>query len=403
MTKLYSMVPLVRIADYCAELGNRAPAAIGAFNVNFYAQAAGILEGLRRADAPGIIQASKGANKFQGDPDKIQQIVLDAMRDLNVNMPICLHLDHGDYEEAAGCIAKGFSSVMIDYSTKKVKKGDKTVEEKRSVEENVFLTRPIVLAAHEKGLSVEGEMGVLAGMEDNVSAEKSIYPSAEEVLDYVKMSGVDAVAVACGTSHGPIKNYKGIEFQLLKESYQKLKDNNLEAVLVLHGSSTVPKYLVEEIEKYGGLIKKASGVPIEDIKNAISCGVRKVNIDTDLRMEITAAFRKYFAENKGVEEKSEYMRMVKDVFDGKIVGKDKDGKPVDPAGIIDPRSYLQTIIDVNPRMLREDYRDSGDYVFAEIMDIIKERVARHVEHLVNEFGSAGLADAVRAEAFASEL
>jgi fructose-bisphosphate aldolase class II len=158
--ELFSMVPILQAAEQASQNGT--PAAVGAFNVNFYSQAMGILEGLRRADAPGIIQASRGANKFQGGPDKIQAMVLQSMKDSNHTLPIALHLDHGNEEQAKICTDQGFSSVMIDAST-------------LDFEDNINLTKEIVAYAHAKGLSVEGEYGKLAGVEEDVIHEKTTY------------------------------------------------------------------------------------------------------------------------------------------------------------------------------------------------------------------------------------
>lgn len=387
--QLYPMFPLTEAAEASTLSGK--PASIGAFNVNFYTQAEGILEGLRRADAPAIIQASKGANSFQGGPDKIQEMVLAAMEKMKIKLPICLHLDHGDYEAAAQCIVKGFSSVMIDYSTKKSKDKDgKSKEEKRSVDENSYLTRPIVLAAHEKGISVEGEMGVLAGQEEDIVAEKSIYPTPQEVLDYSIKSGVDAVAVACGTCHGPIKKFKRIEIELLKESYKLLRENGLKTIIVLHGSSTVPQDIVAEINQYGGTIQSASGVAMDQIQKAVEVGgIRKINIDTDLRLAITSTFRKYFADHPGIEIGKPHLTSIKGLLDGSIPALDaKTKEPVAPGKIIDPRVYLAQI----PKEVLRKSPEGTE--LEEVMAIIKERVAKHVEMLVNKFGSAGLAGQV---------
>jgi fructose-bisphosphate aldolase class II len=390
----YSLVPLLRAAELRSDV---APAAIGAFNVNFYAQAEGILEGLISAQAPGIIQASKGANQFQGGPDKIRDMVLHAMGVLGINnFPICLHLDHGDYESAVSCIHGGFSSVMIDFSTKKSKKGDKTFEEKRNALENAWLTEPIVLAAHRKGISVEGEMGVLAGREEDVVAEMSIFPTAYEVEQYAYNSGVDAVAIACGTCHGAVKKFKGLDYELLKASREKLR--RFGAGIVLHGSSTVPLELIQEINRYGGTIdeKTAGGVPMEAIKEAIRCGARKINIDTDLRLGITATIRKYLHEHPDVERCSEALGLIKAVFDGEIPAYEKDGSLVAPGSMIDPRSYMGALMKRKPEFLRENYARSADGAFIEVMQLVKRRVAEHVYHLCKEFGSAGLANKITA-------
>jgi len=372
--KLCSLVPLFRVAD-------EENVAIGAFNVNFYAQAEGILEGLMRANSPGIIQASRGANKFQGGADKIQEMVLLAMKNLGTDIPICLHLDHGDLDSAKSCIDGGFSSVMVDYSTVE----DPVTKEKvkRPLEENIAKTLEAVLIAHGKGVSVEGEMGVLKGKEEHVESKVSIYPTVEEVLRYCNETGVDAIAVACGTLHGLANGgYDGLQFKLIEDCHRQLRDRGLLAGLVLHGSSTVPIEIVREINKYGGKLAEESKVPLSDIKRAISLGVRKVNIDTDLRLGITATFRKYFNDNPRVEEYSTALSIIK-----QDLAKD--------AKFIDPRDYLKSLINWSPELLRVDYRTLGDVYFRNVMDLVKERVASHVYLLVNEFGSAGLADRVK--------
>ncbi len=363
--QLLSMVPLLRAAEQSSLNGKNA--AVGAFNVNFYAQAQGILEGLRRADGPGIIQASRGANKFQGGPDKIQAMVLQAMKDSNHTLPVALHLDHGNEEQTPICIDSGFSSVMIDASV-------------LEFDENIELTKKIVAYAHPKGISVEGEYGKLAGVEEDVIHETTTYGDPFLVPFFFNESGADALAVAYGTSHGPNKGsgLEGLAVYIIEQSYAGMKayKQNEDHFIVSHGSSTVPKELVDEINQYGGNVKGAAGIPMHKIKEAVVAGIRKINIDTDLRLGITATFRKYFNDNPGIEETSpDVLQPIKKVLDEKL-------------DAIDPRDYLK-VIDVE--LLRND--PSGT-VLEEVMDQVKERIAGHVEKLVHEFGSAGLAGSV---------
>ena len=362
--QLFSMVPILRAAEQSSQKGK--PAAIGAFNVNFYSQALGILEGLRRADAPGIIQASRGANKFQGGPDKIQAMVLQAMKDSGHSLPVALHLDHGDEEQAKICTDKGFSSVMIDAST-------------LDFENNIKLTQEIVKYAHAKGLSVEGEYGKLAGVEEDVIHETTTYADPYLVPFFFNESKADALAVAYGTSHGPNKGSAGglekLAVHIVDLSYKGMVayGQNNDHFLVSHGSSTVPKEIVDEINAQGGNVQGAAGIPMHKIQEAVGAGIRKINIDTDLRLGITATFRKWFNDNPGIEEtSSDILTPIKKALDDKLEA-------------IDPRDYLK-VIDVD--LLRNDPAGSP---LEEVMGLVQQRIAAHVEMLVHKFGSAGLA------------
>jgi len=366
-SQLFSMVPILRTAEQSSQAGK--PAAIGAFNVNFYSQAMGILEGLRRADAPGIIQASRGANKFQGGPDKVQAMVLQAMKDSSHTLPVALHLDHGDEEQAKICTDKGFSSVMIDAST-------------LEFEDNIKLTQDIVAYAHAKGLSVEGEYGKLAGVEEDVIHETTTYADPYLVPYFFNESKADALAVAYGTSHGPNKGSAGglekLAIHIVDLSYKGIVayGQNQDHFLVSHGSSTVPKDIVDEINAQGGNVQGAAGIPMHKIQEAVVAGIRKINIDTDLRLGITATFRKWFRDNPGIETTSpDVLTPIKKVLDEKL-------------DAIDPRDYLK-VIDIE--LLRTNPAGS---VLEEVMALVQERIASHVESLVNKFGSAGLADKV---------
>lgn len=365
--QLFSMVPLLRAAEQASLEGK--PAAIGAFNVNFYSQAMGILEGLRRADAPGIIQASRGANKFQGGPDKIQTMVLQAMKDSNHILPVALHLDHGNEEQAKVCTDQGFSSVMIDAST-------------LDFEGNIQLTKEIVEYAHAKGLSVEGEYGKLAGVEEDVIHETTTYADPFLVPYFFNETGTDALAVAYGTSHGPNKGSAGglekLAVHIVESSYKGMVayGQNEQHFLVSHGSSTVPQEIVAEINAQGGNVQGAAGIPMHKIQEAVRGGIRKINIDTDLRLGITATFRKWYTDNPGIEKTStDILTPIKQALDEKLEA-------------IDPRDYLK-VIDVN--LLRTD--PSGT-VLEEVMSLVQARIAAHVEMLVHKFGCAGIAGQV---------
>ncbi len=367
--KLLTMVPLLGTAERSTLEGR--PMAVGAFNVNFYTQAAGILEGLRRADAPGIVQASRGANKFQGGPDKISLMLKRAAEKSNHTLPICLHLDHGDEEKARECIDGGYSSVMIDAS-------------KFEFDENVAVTKRIVEYARKHGVSVEGEYDKLEGVEEDIAHEKTTYADPEKVPVLIELTGVNALAIAYGTSHGPNKgsNIEKVKTTLIKESYQNLKNRGMNEnhFLVGHGSSTIPESYIDEINSYGGDIRNAHGVPMEKIQEGIRFGLRKINIDTDLRLGITAVFRKYFAENKGVEETSRDVLMpIKKVLDEKL-------------DVIDPRVYLDP---TDRELLRDEPTGTP---LEEIMVLIKEKIASHVAQLCEKFGAAGMASKVEGQA-----
>jgi fructose-bisphosphate aldolase class II len=357
-------VPMLRAAELASLHGR--PAAIGAFNVNFFSQAEGILEGLRRADAPGILQASRGANKFQGGPDKIAQMVVEAVRHSKHALPVCLHLDHGDEPAARECLDSGFGSVMLDVS-------------KLDYEANVNATRAVVQLAHAKGISVEAELGHLAGVEEDVRSAATTYADPFLVPNFFDKSGCDSLAIAYGTSHGPNKG-AGLEklaVHIVDACYRGMTAfrQNLAHFLVSHGSSTVPQELIEEINSFGGQMKDARGIPMDRIQAAIAAGIRKVNIDTDLRLGITATFRRYFAEHPGVEKRSPNLAGIKKVLDE------------NPA-VMDPRDYFGHL---DKALLRADPKGTD---LEEPMLLVKERVAAHVEHLCRQFGSAGLAGEV---------
>lgn len=256
--------------------------AIGAFNVNNMEIIQGIVEAAKEENAPLILQVSAGARKY-ANPIYLKKLV-EAAEEFS-KLPIVLHLDHGEsFEICKQCVDDGFTSVMIDASH-------------HPFEENIAITKKVVEYAHAKGVVVEAELGRLAGVEDNVkvSDKDAIYTDPEQAAEFVERTGVDSLAIAIGTSHGAYK-FKGephLDFERL-EQISKLLPN---FPLVLHGASTVLPEYVELCNQYGGDIPGAKGVPEEMIRKATQYGVCKVNIDTDLRLAMTAAIRKQLSEN----------------------------------------------------------------------------------------------------------
>lgn len=256
--------------------------AIGAFNVNNMEIIQGIVEAAKEERAPLILQVSAGARKY-ANPIYLRKLVEAAIEDSD--LPIVLHLDHGeDFEICKQCVDDGFTSVMIDASH-------------RPFEENIEITKRVVEYAHSKGVVVEAELGRLAGIEDAVSVSErdATFTIPEQAAEFVERTGVDSLAIAIGTSHGAFK-FKGnpeLDFKRL-EQIQKLLPK---FPLVLHGASTVLPEFVDLCNQYGGKIAGAQGVPEEMIHKATQLGVCKVNIDTDLRLAMTAAIRKHLFEN----------------------------------------------------------------------------------------------------------
>ncbi len=281
--------------------------AIGAFNVNNMEIVQGITEAAKELSAPLILQVSKGARSY-ANPIYLRKLVEAALED--TGLPICLHLDHGDtFETCKDCIDGGFTSVMIDGSH-------------HSFEENIAVTKKVVEYAHDHGVVVEAELGRLAGVEDDikVSAEDSSYTRPEEVEEFVSKTGVDSLAIAIGTSHGAFK-FKGepvLRFDILEEITKKLPG----FPIVLHGASSVIPEFVEMINKFGGDMPGAQGVPEEMLRQAARSAVCKINIDSDLRLAMTGTVRKYFAENPSHFDPRQYLKparsAIKDMVKHKI-------------------------------------------------------------------------------------
>ena len=266
--------------------------AVGAFNVNNMEIIQGIVDAAKQENAPLILQVSAGARKY-ANPIYLRKLVEAAIEDSGLD--ICLHLDHGeDFEICKQCVDDGFTSVMIDGS-------------KYPFEENIALTKKVVEYAHSKGVVVEAELGKLAGVEDavKVSAKDATYTDPEQAAEFVARTGVDSLAIAIGTSHGAYK-FKGdpsLDFERL-EKIEKLLPN---FPLVLHGSSSVPKEFVDLCNQYGGQIPGAAGVPEEMLRKASQMGVCKINIDTDLRLAMTACIRQILVENPAEFDPRKYL------------------------------------------------------------------------------------------------
>ena len=294
--------------------------AIGAFNVNNMEIVQGITEAAAELRAPLILQVSKGARAYANHTYLIKLVEAAV---IETGLPIVLHLDHGDsFELCKSCIDGGFTSVMIDASSK-------------PFAENIEITRKVVEYAHDHGVVVEAELGTLAGVEDevNVKAEDSSYTRPEEVEEFVTKTGCDSLAIAIGTSHGAYKftaaqctrNEKGIlvppplRFDVLEEVQKRLPG----FPIVLHGSSSVPQEFVKMINENGGHMPDAVGIPEEQLRKAASMSVCKINIDSDLRLAMTANIRKYFAEHPDHFDPRQYLKparaAIKELVKHKIV------------------------------------------------------------------------------------
>ena len=273
--------------------------AIGAFNANNMEIIQGITEAAKECNAPVIIQVSPSAMKYAHITYLVNMI---KAAEAETHLPICLHLDHGDsFEVCKECIDNGFTSVMIDASSK-------------PFDENVAITKQVVEYAHAHGVVVEAELGALAGVEDDVdvSAEDSCYTDPNEVEEFVKRTGIDSLAIAIGTSHGAFKFKPGtdpkLRFDILEEVSKRLPG----FPIVLHGASAVPQEYVQMVNDNGGALADAIGIPEEQLRKAASMAVCKINIDSDMRLALTGSIRKYFNEHPDVFDPRKYMGAARD-------------------------------------------------------------------------------------------
>ena len=367
------IMPMRPILDAAAQKGY----AQGAFNVNTIAQAQAIIEVHKMFRSAAIIQGADLANAFMGgrgdfmngtveDKRLGAKRIADAVYHYaeGAEIPVALHLDHGkDIESVKAAIDGGYTSVMIDGSF-------------LPFEDNVELTREVVKYAHPLGVTVEGELGVLAGMEDHVSAVSSNYTDPVQACEFIEKTGVDCLAISYGTQHGAVK---GSDVKLRREiaiaASENLRYKGITALLVSHGSSTVPKYIVEKINTLGGAIKNANGIPIDELTSAICCGIRKINVDTDIRLGVTRNFREYFS--MFPEKRSSLS--IGPVW--KLMEQNPDK--------FDPRVFLPPVMN---QMILETKITDQDVL--DLVALVKAGVKEVVGTLIVFFGSFGHADDV---------
>ena len=289
--------------------------AIPAYNFNNMEQLQAIVGGCAESNSPVILQVSSGARKYANQTLlywMAKGAVEMCRKDLKSNIPICLHLDHGDtFELCKSCVDHGFSSVMIDGSA-------------HTYEDNIALTKQVVEYAHQYDVTVEGELGVLAGIEDEVKAEKHTYTDPAQVEDFVKRTGVDSLAISIGTSHGaykfkvkPGESVLPLRFDILHEVEKRLPG----FPIVLHGASSVLQEYVQMINKYGGKMENAVGVSEDQLREAAKSAVCKINIDTDGRMVVTAIIRKVFTETPAEFDPRKYLGPAREELKKVIIAK----------------------------------------------------------------------------------
>jgi len=288
--------------------------AIPAYNFNNMEQMQAIIQACVETKSPVILQVSSGARKYANQTllRYMAQGAVEFAKELGCNIPICLHLDHGDsFELCKSCVDFGFSSVMIDGSHHKY-------------EENVALTKKVVEYAHQHDVTVEGELGVLAGVEDDVSAEHHTYTQPEEVEDFVKKTGCDSLAISIGTSHGAFKFKPGQNPEIRLDILAEIEKRIPGFPIVLHGSSSVPQEYVDLINKYGGKMEAAIGIPESQLRSAAKSAVCKINIDSDGRLAMTAAIRKMFSEHPGEFDPRKYLGPARDELKKMYTEKNKN-------------------------------------------------------------------------------
>ncbi|MHA1283478.1 MAG: class II fructose-bisphosphate aldolase [Promethearchaeota archaeon] len=291
--------------------------AVPGYNINNLEQLQAIIIGCGESDSPVIIQISQGARKYANQTmlRYLGQGGVEMAKELGYDIPIALHLDHGNsFELCKSCIDSGFSSVMFDGS-------------KLPYEENVKITKKVVEYAHPRDVSVEAELGVLAGIEEHVQSKEHHFTDPDQVEDFVNSTNCDSLAIAIGTSHGAYKfkvereeDIPELRFDILKEVRKKLG----KFPIVLHGASSVLREYVEIINKYGGSLQKAFGIPEEQLRKATKFGVSKINIDTDGRLVFTAMVRKYLAEHPEHFDPRQYLGVAREELKNMIIRKNKE-------------------------------------------------------------------------------
>lgn len=348
----------------------------GAFNVNAVAQAKAVIEVHEMFRSAAILQGADLANGFMGgrvdfanatlEDKKIgARNIANAVRKYGADseIPVVLHLDHGkNFDSCKAAIEGGYTSVMIDGSS-------------LPFEENIELTREVVKYAHARGVSVEGELGVLAGVEDHVFAATSTYTNPLSAVEFIKKTGVDALAISYGTMHGASK---GKNVKLRKEIAIAIREclnhEDIFCALVSHGSSTVPQYIVSEINALGGELKNTYGISIDELKAAIPCGINKINVDTDIRLAVTRNMKEFFAKYPHKRTSAS----IGGIYE--LLEKKKDQ--------FDPRAFLEPIMDTVM------YGNIPDEDVAAIVSCIERGVKEAVGTLIVQFGSYGKAPLV---------
>lgn len=348
----------------------------GAFNINSISQIKAAIEIHEILRSPAIIQGAELANGFMGGKSDFKTSTIDDIRlgarrigeavwkyGEAASVPVALHLDHGtDLEVVKACIDGGYTSVMIDGSSK-------------SFEDNVELTREVVKYAHARGVTVEGELGILAGVEDHVFSSKSTYTHPLQALEFVKKTGVDALAISYGTMHGP---NKGKNVKLRKEIVTAIKEllrhEGLDISLVSHGSSTVPPYLVEELKQAGAELPEMEGIPSREISQAIEAGISKINVDTDIRMAVTRNLRTFFNRGGqiGLSPEAQSVAVLLEQYKAQV----------------DPRVFFAPIMD--SVVLDEPLTDDYELLHREVGRGVQEIIAQ----LIVVFGSIGKSNLV---------
>ena len=309
-----SLVSMRQLLDHAAENGYGIPA----FNINNLEQVQAIMEAAKELDAPVIMQASAGARKYAGE--LFLRNLITAALESYPNLPLVMHQDHGQSPEVCqSAMNLGFSSVMMDGS---LQADGKTIA---SYEYNIEVTRKVVDLAHTIGVTVEGELGCLGSLEtmkgdkedghgtESTMTMEQLLTDPEQAADFVKRTQLDALAIAIGTSHGAYKFTRKptgdiLAIERIKQIHKRIPNTHL----VMHGSSSVPQDLLAQIRQYGGEMKETYGVPVEEIQEAIKHGVRKINIDTDIRLAMTAAVRKFMFENPSKFDPREYLKPAKE-------------------------------------------------------------------------------------------
>lgn len=368
------LVPMRAILD----AADKHDYAQGAFNVNAVCQAKAVIQVHEMFRSPAILQGADLANGFMGgrtdfmnatleDKKKGAKNIADAVKKYGTDspIPIALHLDHGkNFDSCVAAIEGGYTSVMIDGSS-------------LPFEENVEITREVVKYAHARGVSVEGELGVLAGVEDHVFSADSTYTNPLSAIEFFKKTGVDALAISYGTMHGANKGKNAVIRKEIAIAIKEcMRHEGIEGYLVSHGSSTVPQYIVDEINGLGGEIANAYGIDVNQLIEAGHCGIDKINVDTDIRLAVTRNLKELFAADKRLQSSAS----IGEIYE--LLEKNKSA--------FDPRVFLLPIMDTLM------YGNVPDDDVARICKCVEDGVKEVVGTLIVKFGSYGMAPKVEA-------